>query len=192
MNKESLLKNLLNKITISDDEFEKIYSSFNYHSFKKKNVLVRENDKNDRIYFIEQGLFFTYKTLENGETQVINFSCENHWVSDLTSFFTGSTALFSIQALEDSEVWSLTKKDFDFLCESFHKMETFIRLNFQSAYANTLIRLSNVYSEDAEEKYNHFIKQYPDLLQRVPQYLIASYLGILPSSLSRIRSKKQL
>jgi hypothetical protein len=70
-------------------------------------------------------------------------------------------------------------------------METLFRLNFQTAYVNTLIRVSDIYSEDAQSKYNHFLKQFPDLVQRVPQYLIASYLGILPSSLSRIRKKSK-
>jgi CRP-like cAMP-binding protein len=81
----------------------------------------------------------------------------------------------------------ISKTDFELICSQYPKMETVFRLNFQSAYVNMLIRVSDIYSEDAQSKYFNFSKQFPDLLQRVPQYLIASYLGILPSSLSRIR-----
>jgi CRP-like cAMP-binding protein len=98
--------------------------------------------------------------------------------------------LFTIQALEDCKVWELSKSDFDKTCEQYPKMETLYRLNVQTAYMHTLVRLSDAYSVDAEAKYNTIRKTQPDLLQRVPQYLIASYLGILPSSLSRIRNKK--
>jgi hypothetical protein len=68
--------------------------------------------------------------------------------------------------------------------------ETYFRILIQTAYANLLVQLSDIYSQDAKAKYNRLREQYPDLLQRVPQYLIASYLGILPSSLSRIRNQK--
>jgi CRP-like cAMP-binding protein len=136
------------------------------------------------------GFYFLIKTLDNGNEQVIQFACENYWISDLYSFFSGSKALFTIQALEDCELLSITKQQFDIICAQYPKMETVFRLNFQSAYVNTLLRLSDVYSEDAESKYNQFIRKYPQFLQRVPQYLIASYLGILPSSLSCIRNKK--
>ena len=106
----------------------------------------------------------------------------------------GNNGLLAVVAKTKTAVTSgnfvQAKKEFDKLCNRFPKMETLIRLNFQNAYVNTLLRLSDVYSEDAEAKYNKILELQPDLLQRVPQYLIASYLGILPSSLSRIRSKK--
>lgn len=135
-------------------------------------------------------MLYTYKTLEDGNTQVIQFAKENNWISDLFSFFSSKKSLFTVQALEDCQLLSITKKQFDTICESHPKMETFFRLVFQSAYINTLKRLSDSYSEDAETKYNQCISQHPEIIQRVPQYLIASYLGILPSSLSRIRNKK--
>lgn len=187
MNKKILLQNLQSKIAISEDEFDEFVTLFQYKELKKKDILVEENRPNDTLYFIEKGLLFLYKTLENGEIQVIQFAKENYWMSDLYSFFTASNALFGIQALEDCQVWSISKTNFEAICLQYPKMETLFRLNFQTAYVNTLIRVSDIYSEDAQSKYNHFLKQFPDLVQRVPQYLIASYLGILPSSLSRIR-----
>ena len=191
MNKKILLQNLQSKIAISEDEFDEFVTLFQYKELQKKDVLVEEDRPNDTLYFIEKGLLFLYKTLENGEVQVIQFAKENYWMSDLYSFFTASNALFGIQTLEDCQVWAISKANFEAICLQCPKMETLFRLNFQTAYVNTLIRVSDIYSEDAQSKYTHFLKQFPDLVQRVPQYLIASYLGILPSSLSRIRKKSK-
>jgi CRP-like cAMP-binding protein len=191
MNKNILLQNIQSKRSITEKDFELFADLFERKTIKKKEKLIEEGKINDKLYFIEHGLLYSYKTLESGNIQVIQFAEENYWISDLYSFFSFSKSLFTIQALEDCEVLSITRENFDAVCEQYPTMETFFRHNFQSAYVTTLKRLSDVYSEDAETKYAHFIKQYPRLVQRVPQYLIASYLGILPSSLSRIRNKKQ-
>lgn len=190
MDKEQLLKYIQEKVKISEDEFGTIAHNFDTILVKKKSNLIVEEKLNDRIYFVEKGLLYTYKTLDDGNTQVIQFTKENNWISDLYSFFSSSKALFTVQTLEDCQLLSITKKQFDTICESHTKMETFFRLVFQTAYVNTLKRLSDSYSEDAETKYNQCVLQHPEIIQRVPQYLIASYLGILPSSLSRIRNKK--
>lgn len=189
-NKESLYKNINSKVTISETDFVKFSDYFKARSINKKQKLVEHGKSNDKIYFIEKGLFFSYKELDNGDIQVIQFAKENYWISDLYSFLSGSQALFTVQALEDCEIWEISKADLDKMCSEHPEMETYYRLNIQNAYVNTLLRLSSVYSADAEAKYNEIKDRQPDLLQRVPQYLIASYLGILPSSLSRIRNKK--
>lgn len=189
-NKGNIYKNINSKVSISMTDFESFSECFKARSIKKKEKLVEQGKSNDKIYFIEKGLFYSYKELDNGDTQVIQFAKENYWISDLYSFLSGSKALFTIQALEDCEIWELSKDDHDKMCNEYNEMQTYYRMNIQNAYVNTLLRLSNVYSADAEVKYNEIQNLQPDLLQRVPQYLIASYLGILPSSLSRIRNKK--
>ena len=187
---QALYKSMRSKIKLTQTEFELISGYFKSTQVVKKEVLVAEDTSNDKLYFIEKGLLFSYKTLDNGHVQVIQFAKEDYWISDLCSFFSGTKSLFSIQAVEDSTLWALTRNDFERLCRQFPKMETLFRLNFQNAYVSTLLRVSDIYSEDAKAKYNKLWAQQPDLLQRVPQYLIASYLGILPSSLSRIRNKR--
>lgn len=188
--RESLYQDINSKVLISKADFELFAESFKARVIGKKQKLVEEGKKNDKIYFIEKGLLFSYKQLDNGDMQVIQFAKENYWISDLYSFISDSKALFNIQALEDCEIWELSRADLAKICGEYSQMETYYRLNIQSAYVNTLLRLSNVYSADAEAKYNELRMVHPDLLQRVPQYLIASYLGILPSSLSRIRNKR--
>ncbi|MEQ1554146.1 MAG: Crp/Fnr family transcriptional regulator [Ferruginibacter sp.] len=190
MDKELLIKHIQEKVKISEQEMESIIQQFDIVVIKKKTNLIVEEKLNDRIYFVEKGLLYAYKTLDDGSTQVIQFAKENNWISDLYSFFSSTKSLFTVQTIEDCQLLSITKKQFDSICEIYPKMEKFFRLVFQTAYVNTLKRISDNYSDDAETKYNQCISQHPEIIQRVPQYLIASYLGILPSSLSRIRNKK--
>ena len=187
---QTLYKNFQLRVKLDKNEFELMASYFQPILINKKEILVAEGKSNDKIYYVEKGLLFLYKTLDNGDTQVIQFAKENHWISDLYSFLSGQKSLFSVQALEDCELWALDKKGFDEINSKFPVVETSFRLALQGAYLSTLLRLSEIYSEDAQAKYNKMRDQQPDLLQRVPQYLIASYLGILPSSLSRIRNNK--
>lgn len=188
----SLFKSIASKVPNVQDEFQSISSYFKFSTISKKERLVKEGNYTDKTFFIQKGLLFSYKTLDNGDIQVVRFAKENYWIGDLNSFFTGSKALFTIEAVEDSELWSITKADLEKALKQSRAFETYFRILIQTAYANLLVQLSDIYSQDAEAKYNRLRDQYPDLLQRVPQYLIASYLGILPSSLSRIRNKKSI
>lgn len=190
MDKELFFKCIQEKVDISKAEFEGIAQQFEVVEIKKKAIIIVEGKLNDKTYFVIKGLLFAYKTLDDGNIQVIQFAKESNWISDLFSFFLSSKALFTVQALEDCQLLSITKKQFDSICETYPIMERFFRLQFQTAYVTTVQRLSDAYSQDAETKYNRFVANSNQLVQRVPQYLIASFLGILPSSLSRIRNKK--
>ena len=180
------------KVPRMESEFEFIAEEFKYMTIDKKAKLVVEGHYTDKAFFIQKGLLFSYKTLDSGEIQVVRFAKENHWIGDLNSFLSGSKALFTIEALEPSELWVMPRNGWENSLKKSPAFESFFRILVQTAYANLLVQLSDIYSQDAQGKYDRLRDQYPDLLQRVPQYLIASYLGILPSSLSRIRNKKSI
>jgi CRP-like cAMP-binding protein len=187
---ETLFKSIVSKVPGAGKDFEAIVQHFQYETICKKQKLVTEGHFTGKAFFIQKGLLFSYKTLDSGEIQVVRFAKENFWIGDLNSFLTGTKALFTIEALEPCELWSLTKAGLEDAMKHSPAFETYFRILIQTAYANLLVHLSDIYSTDAKAKYNRLREQYPDLLQRVPQYLIASYLGILPSSLSRIRNQK--
>jgi CRP-like cAMP-binding protein len=187
---ESLYKSILSKVPEIENEFEFLANHFECLTTGKKQKLVIEGHHSERTFFVQKGLLYSYKTLDSGDIQVVQIAKENYWIGDLYSFISGSKALFTVETLEECELWSLTRKSWQTLMKESRAFETFFRILMQTAYANLLVHVSDIYSEDAEAKYNRLREQYPDLLQRVPQYLIASYLGILPSSLSRIRNKK--
>jgi CRP-like cAMP-binding protein len=175
---------------MTDDDWSHIETFFTFSTVDKKDTLISQGRPHDRAFFIQKGLLYSYRTIENGESQVVQFGQEHHWFGDLHSFLTGKDALFSVEAIEPSELWTISKRDIDRAMSASRAMETFMRLLFQTAYAHTLAYLSEIYSHDSEAKYERLRTQRSQLLQRAPQRLIASYLGILPSSLSRIRSKK--
>lgn len=185
-----LLKNIQNKIILEDKESEIILSFFKPLTIGKKSDLLLGNEYNNKLFFVEKGLLYTYKTIENGDEQVIQFAKEDGWITDLYSYFTDSKSLFGIRTLEDCDLWYINKNDFKKLCDLVPKMERFSLITFQMAYTSSLLRIAQIYSSDTTAKYEYFKDKFPDLIQRVPQYLIASYLGVLPSSLSRIRNKK--
>jgi len=187
---ETLFKSIVSKAPVNENEFESIAPYFKYETICKKQKLVTEGHYTDKAFFIQKGLLVSYKTLDNGDIQVVRFAKENFWIGDLNSFLTGAKALFTIEALEPSDLWSITKAGLEHAMRHSPGFETYFRILIQTAYASLLVQLSDIYSQDAKAKYNRLREQYPDLLQRVPQYLIASYLGILPSSLSRIRNQK--
>ena len=187
---ETLFKSIVAKAPAIKGEFESIAHCFKFETICKKEKLVIEGNNTAKAFFIQKGLLFSYKTLDSGNIQVVRFAKENFWIGDLNSFLTGSKALFTVEALEPSELWSMTRTDWENAMRKSPAFETYFRILMQTAYANVLVQLSDIYSQDAKAKYNRLREQYPDILQRAPQYLIASYLGILPSSLSRIRNQK--
>ncbi|WP_159440695.1 Crp/Fnr family transcriptional regulator [Mucilaginibacter sp. OK098] len=115
------------KVSISKADFEKFVDCFELKIIGRKQKLIEEGKPNNKLYFIEEGLLFSYKMLDNGNRQVIQFAKENYWISDLYSFFSGSKALFTIQALEFCKVWGFSKTDFDKICEQYPEMETLYR-----------------------------------------------------------------
>ena len=150
MSLQFLFDNINSKIPITEAEFEIIAPYFHFKEVKKKDILVVEGKKGEIVYIVEKGLLYLYKSLDSGDVQVIQFAKENYWIGDFFSFFTGAHALFTLVALEDCEVWTCTKPDLDALIKELPKMESFLLKLSLRAYANTLIRLSDIYSEDSE------------------------------------------
>ncbi len=184
---QNIEKTLNSKIT--SQEIEQITKLFKQIKFRKNEFLAQEGKKCDLIYFIESGSCYSYLSDQKGDKNVVQFALEGYWISDLYSFFSGNKALYSIEALEDISALSLTKENFDEVCSSSPLFDRFFRLLIQNAYVSLQYRLVKTTSEEAEARYKEFSKLHPKFAQRIPQFLIASYLGIRPQSLSRIRKE---
>lgn len=174
---------------LPDPIFETISELFKPKEFVKGDFLAEEGKTCDSVYFVIKGSCYSFLLDNDGEKNVVQFAIENFWISDLYSFFSGNKALFSIEALEDLSVLSLQKGNFELACDQSPLFDRFFRILIQKAYTSVQYRLIKTTSAEAESRYLEFSKIHPEFIQRFPQYLIASYLGIRPQSLSRIRKE---
>lgn len=175
------------KHPITDRDLELFLKLMFEKRFDKKDLLVEEGSTNKHIYFIEQGSCFSFLTEPKGEKQVIQFAIEGNWISDLSSFISEQKSIYSVESLEPLKTLALNKKNFEVACDSISWVDRFFRILIQDAYIAIQYRLAKTNSEEIDARYREFSKLYPQFIQRIPQYLIASYLGVKPQSLSRIR-----
>ena len=158
-------------------------------SFDKKEFLTEPGGTCKYQYFILEGACYSYYVNEKGDTNAIQFAIENYWITDAASYFNGKSSVFNIQTLEPTRALLLSRHHFDLLCKNYPLFDKFFRILLQNTLANLHYRIAKTTSEDAEHRYRKFSQLYPQFIQRIPQYLIASYLGIAPQSLSRIRKE---
>jgi len=184
-----LKKHINNRVPLTDEEFNICIKFFNSKKLKKHQFLLNEGEICRYIGFVNSGCLRQYSIDNQGAEHIIQFAIEDWWVSDLHSFLSGFPATYNIDALQDSEVLLLDKSARDELLDACPKMERFFRLLIESNHVATNQRISDSLSASAEERYLKFIKTYPQLFEQVTQNQIASYLGITPQSLSRIRKE---
>ncbi|HRE50753.1 MAG TPA: Crp/Fnr family transcriptional regulator [Flavitalea sp.] len=186
---EFLRKKVGETIAITEEEFDFCKTLFIPKKLRKKQYLLQEGDASAYTAFVEKGMLRTYSIDEKGNEHILQFSSEGWWVSDLYSFLTGEPSLFTIDALEDSELLLITKASWDKLLDKIPAFERYFRILIQNNLIATQRRLISSISETAEKKYLKLLDSQPDCIQRVPQHMIASYLGITRETLSRIRSQ---
>ncbi|MGE5436258.1 MAG: Crp/Fnr family transcriptional regulator [Syntrophothermus sp.] len=186
----SLLKShIKNRIEISDEEFELCTKFFIPKKIRKRQFFLQEGDTNRNIAFINSGCMRIYTIDDKGAEHIIQFGIADWWVADLNSYLSGLPATYNIDALEDSELLMLEKNTREELLNKIPKMERFFRLLVEKNYIATHQRIVDSLSISGEERYLKFIKTYPEMFEKIPQHQIASYLGLTPQSLSRIRKE---
>lgn len=178
------------KQPITDRDFEEFSKLTFEKSFDKKTLLIEEGNVCNYLYFIEQGSCYSYMTDNKGEKHAVQFALEGYWISDLYSFYSERKAIYNVETLEPIKALMLNRDNFEKACCTIPVIDRFFRILIQNAYVALQYRLAKTNSEEAEKRYLEFSKLHPDFVQRIPQYLIASYLGIKPQSLSRIRKER--
>ena len=186
---ELFFKNFHKKVPLTSQEQETIKNFLIPKKLRKKQYLLQEGDICRTSAFVEKGALRAYSVGENGVESIIQFALEGWTISDLYSFLTEEPATYNIDALEDSELVLLSKSAHEELLNTMPKYETYTRLQITGAYLAMQKRLTSIMSLSLEERYNNLIAMYPDIVQRVPQHMIASYMGITPETLSRVRKK---
>ena len=154
---------------------------------KKKKNLLNEGEICRYLYFVEKGALRSYTIDKEGNEHVIQLAIEDYWIADLSSFVTQSPGTITIEAIEDCEVLLLPNLELERLYDEIPSLGTFFRKLYQRAYVHLQARLHASHSTVAEERYLELIRLQPKINARIPLTHIASYLGITPESLSRIR-----
>jgi CRP-like cAMP-binding protein len=186
---EIFFQTLKSKVPFSEDELALIKTHLTPKKLRKKQYLLQEGDECKFIAFVEKGSLRSYTIDEKGVEHIIQFALEGWTISDLYSFLTGEPATYTIDALEDSELVLISKSAHEELLKTLPKYETWIRIQITGAYIAMQRRLSSIISLSLEERYANFTSLYPEIIQRVPQHMIASYMGLTPETLSRVRKK---
>ncbi len=188
-----MFKQINNHVTkctnLSTDELAYFNSILEFKSVPKKTMLLHEGDVCNFEAFINKGCIRTYYIDQNGFEVILQFAIESWWVSDIASFHDRSPSNMFIETLEDCELLILSPQTKERLLLEVPKMERVFRLMVQRNLSALQSRLFKTITSTAQEKYLDFIEHYPTIPQRVPQHYIASYLGISPEFLSKVRTK---
>ncbi len=155
----------------------------------KNEFLLKEGEICLDTFFVEKGLLRMFSLDKNGKEHVIQFAPENWLISDRSSLNFNEKSKFYIEAIEDTEVFILGNDFFTKMIENYPHIAERNDLLLQKHIRNLQNRVNSLLADTAEERYMNFIKMYPDILLRVPQWMVASYLGITPESLSRVRKE---
>lgn len=175
-------------VSLTGEEWELCKNRFRPRRMLKRQFLLQEGDICRELAFVEKGALCSYSVDSKGNQHVLRFAFEGWWIADLQSFFTNSPSTLHIEVLEDSELLMLDRQHHEKLLEEIPGYERYHRIIVQNAYVTLQQRLENALGLTAEEKYARLIKHNPEFLNRVPLHLVASYLGMSPETLSRVRS----
>lgn len=186
---EVLFSKVEEKIKLNDVEKDICKSLFSPKKLRKRQYILQQDDICKNLVFVEKGILRSYSVDSKGNEHILQFAPEGWWISDAYSFLTGEAAVYNIEAIEDSELLLISKSSLDELYERIPKFERYFRLLSQANMVATHRRLTASLSESADEKYLRLLSAYPNIVARVPQHMIASYLGITPETLSRVRKR---
>lgn len=185
-----VFQNYLNeKATLSSGEAERIRSFAVIKKLRKRQYLLQEGDVWKYDAFITKGCIRTYSVDDKGNEHIIGFSIENWWTGDRESLLSGQPSRFNIDAIEDSELVLFTHANFELLCREIPAFNNMVNSILQKSFVVAQNRIQAALSYTAEEKYLNFINKYPGFAMRIPQGMIASFLGMTPETLSRIRNQ---
>ena len=177
-------------VDLSEQDVAKIESCVHLVELKKREYLLTEGQVCKSNYFVEKGCIRMFYVNDKMAEQTMQFALESWWLSDYFSFAKQLPSQYSIQAVEKSLVVAIDYQLQDKLFDEVPQLERYFRIMMQRALAASQLRVKLIYQLSKEEMYKHFNTSFPHFFQRVPQYMIASYLGLTPEYLSELRKKK--
>lgn len=184
---DKILQYVSRHISLTEEETAFFTSQLRTRLLRKRQYLLQAGDVSRSEYFVNSGCLRAYTVDDKGLEHVVQFAIEDWWINDMYSFLTQTPATYFIEAMEDSEVIMINKEAYDELLIRIPKFDRMFRIMLQGAFIAHQRRIIENMSLPAHERYLLFQQRYPQFEQRLPQHQVASYLGITPESLSRIR-----
>lgn len=184
-----VVKHIEQYIDLTQEERSLLVSKLKQKTYLKGQYILQAGDVYRYQTYIISGKVRTFYLDNNGNEHIISFGIENWWVGDICSFSTQSPAEFNTQCLAKTQVLQISYNDLEQLYIAIPKLERFFRIIIQKAYGSMSKRIIRNHSMSAKERYLLFVETYPEIVNRVPQYMIASYLGITKEFLSHIRKQ---
>jgi len=186
---ESLLNYFDGLLPLNKEEQELVKEKFHSRFFRKRQYVLQEGDVCTQFYFVIRGCLRMYKIDDKGSTHILQFAAENYWINDLGSFHNVKPSALNIDALEDTVVLQISRDDLISLYTKAPIFHRIFRVLIENSFVRLQERLLQNISSTAEERYQSFLENYPHLINRLSQVQVASYLGITPEFLSRLRNK---
>ena len=189
-NFESILNNISRYVDLSTDEVNLLTSIIQTTAVKKRQFIIQPGFICQHRNYIVKGAFRVYHLDQDGKEHTVSIGIEDWFVSDFYSYITQTPATLYAEALEDSIIFQMKYEDIEPLCARIHGLSEYFRKSTEKAFAFSRRRVISNISKSAESRYFEYIEKYPQIANRVPQYVLASYLGVTAEFLSKIRSKQ--
>lgn len=186
---EPILQNIAKHISLTAEEQHLFLSKVETKHFKSKTLLLNAGEICKHSYFVNSGMLRSFNINDNIVEHVLSFACEGWWISDLYSYISQKPGNLFIEVLEDAEVVVLSKENQELLYSEIPKLERFFRILIENSLVAHQERLMDNLSLSAEERFEKFCKKYPTLIQKIPQKQIASFIGVTPEFLSKMKSR---
>ncbi|HEY6901210.1 MAG TPA: Crp/Fnr family transcriptional regulator [Puia sp.] len=188
---EPLFTHIARYVRLEESEREILISTLIHKKVPKKELLLKQGQICPGNFFVLSGCLRLYSITKNGTEQILQFAIPGWWLSDYQSFENNIPSEYYIQAVENSELAIIPRSARNELFQKIPLLNNYFRILMQRAYAASLKKMEIILSTTAEERYTQFINDFPEFAQRVPQYMLASFLGFTPEFLSMLRAKNK-
>ena len=186
---ESFAVYLTEKASLTPEDLKLVEAVTVAKKLRKRQYLLQQGDISHQNCFIAKGCLRLYRIGEDGNERILRFGIENWWMADYESYNSGQPSKCNIDALEDSELLLIEKNELDALYKAIPKLQNFRVMLEARSFDASQNRILSIISETAEQRYETFIRSYPEIFNRVPLHMIASYLGVSRETLSRVRQQ---
>lgn len=184
-----LLQNISKHVSLTPEEEILLLSKIETKQFKAKTILLNSGEIANSTYFVNSGILRSFNINDNIIEHVLHFACEGWWIGDMYSYISEKPSNLFIEVLEDAEVVVISKENHQELYNEIPKLERFFRILAENSLVAHQERLMDNLSLSAEERFEKMCKKYPNLIQKVAQKHLASYIGVTPEFFSKMKAR---